>query len=267
MMQIIYSAARHTVIQLLVVIGPGLILTLLMSRVSAWFAGSACRVLGKRGYLLIIGWPGIAVHELSHALAAILFGHKISNIRLLEFHSGSGRVGHVSHRYNPDNPYQRVGNLFIGIAPVILGAFVIMAAAWFLVPKIAAGLAAKSLPSAGDLPAFLFHAVRVLFDALFDGANYHRVRFYIFLYILFSVGSAMTLSRADLAGARSGLVVFLVLIFAGNLLNVWHPAVFRLPPIVISDIYRVYVLMILVMLTQVVLAGPFFLVAKKSTGH
>lgn len=266
MMQIITTALRQTGLQLVAVVGPGLVLTLIMSRVSAWFAASACGVFGKRGYLLLIGWPGVAVHELSHALVAILFGHKVDNIRLLELDSGSGRVGHVSHRYNPGNPYQRVGNLFIGIAPVVIGAAVIMTAAWFLVPKIALGLAAKSMPEA-NIPAFFSHAVKVLSAALFDGANYHQPRYYLFLYILFSVGSAMTLSRADLNGARSGLFVFLVLLFAGNLLNVLYPAILHLPAGVVPGLYRVYLMMALVMLMQVVLAGPFFFLAGKGTGN
>ncbi len=264
MMQIIITALRHTGIQLLAVIGPGLLLTLIMSRVSAWFSASACGVFGKRGYLLLIGWPGVAVHELSHAAVAVLFGHKVDNIRLLELNSESGRVGHVTHRYNPGNPYQRVGNLFIGIAPVVIGAAVIMTAAWFLVPKIALGLAAKSMTGAKDIPAFFSHALKVLSAALFDGANYHQPKYYIFLYILFSVGSAMTLSQADLSGARSGFIVFLVLLFAGNLLHILYPSIFRLPAGVVPGLYRIYLMMVLVMLMQIVLAGPFFFLAGKA---
>ena len=78
---------------------------------------------------LIFGWLGVMVHEISHAVVALIFGHHVDKIQLLQnpFKDGNeNRMGYVSHAWSPNNKYQQAGNFFIGIAPI----FGIAAASW-----------------------------------------------------------------------------------------------------------------------------------------
>lgn len=63
----------------------------------------------------VIGTP---IHELSHAIACLIFGHKINDIKLFTLNN-NGPLGYVSHSYNPRSIYHQVGGFFIAIAPFI----------------------------------------------------------------------------------------------------------------------------------------------------
>jgi len=60
---------------------------------------------------------GTPIHELSHAIVAIMFGHKIEKVSLINF-SQDGRLGYVIHRWNKRSLYQNIGLFFIAVAPL-----------------------------------------------------------------------------------------------------------------------------------------------------
>lgn len=64
------------------------------------------------------GMIGVPTHEIAHALAAVLFGHKVRKIRFYGVGRG-GLSGHVEHSWNPRSLYQRFGMFWIGIAPLV----------------------------------------------------------------------------------------------------------------------------------------------------
>ncbi|WP_105901233.1 hypothetical protein [Vibrio gangliei] len=62
----------------------------------------------------IIGTP---IHEASHALMAILFGHKVHKICWFQV-GKDGRLGYVEHNWNRRSLYQSIGCIFIALAPL-----------------------------------------------------------------------------------------------------------------------------------------------------
>jgi len=79
--------------------------------------------------------PGVMLHELSHALFCLVFGHKVKKVQLFTANGGE-TIGYVNHAYNMRSPYQRIGNFFIGVAPIICGTVAIYLLARILVPQI-----------------------------------------------------------------------------------------------------------------------------------
>ena len=71
------QVASVTVVQLFTLFAPGLILVALISRLSGYITRLAYAVIGRYFYLLLFGWLGTAIHEIGHALFAIIFGHHI----------------------------------------------------------------------------------------------------------------------------------------------------------------------------------------------
>jgi hypothetical protein len=83
------------------------------------------RYLGRNAYLSF-AFVGTTIHEISHLILCMLFGHKIVEARPFSLDMATGKLGHISHSYNSRNVYQSVGNLFIGIPPIMLGPALII---------------------------------------------------------------------------------------------------------------------------------------------
>lgn len=104
-----------TFTQILLLLGPGLVLAYAMHLLSGVIRNYATRIFGYRAYIGLTAL-GVMVHELGHAFFCIVFGHKINDMRL--FKPGSdGTLGYVNHSYNPQSRYQVIGNFFIGTGP------------------------------------------------------------------------------------------------------------------------------------------------------
>lgn len=89
------------------------------------------------GGQLVFGFLGVIIHEASHLLVALIFGHRIRSVRLLRWPTRDNpTLGYVNHTWRPNNLYQTIGNLFIGIAPVFGCAISTLLLAKWLLPTI-----------------------------------------------------------------------------------------------------------------------------------
>ncbi|GMA70013.1 hypothetical protein GCM10025879_12590 [Leuconostoc litchii] len=66
----------------------------------------------------ILSFFGVITHEVSHLIVAIIFRHHILEFRLWQI-SDDGVLGYVNREYNPHSFYQKLGNTFISVAPVV----------------------------------------------------------------------------------------------------------------------------------------------------
>ena len=153
-------------------------------------------VLGGFWAQIVFGGIGVIIHELSHLLAALLFGHKIKQFALLRIPNrrdpSDQSLGYVSHAWNPGSLYQRVGNVFIGVAPVLGCPLVMQVATRFLVPEI----------------------YYQLFGGVASGSNNGWLTA-LWLYLMVSIAiGGFDLSLADLENARAGLVALVVILLA-----------------------------------------------------
>ena len=161
------------------------------------------------------GFIGTPLHELSHALMCIIFGHKIVEIKLFQI-SDDGTLGYVSHTYNKRNIYQRIGNFFIGVAPVLVISAVLYLIAYFLLSPLVtvSGLIAQSVAAlnAGEIFANLWKFIQVFFLL---AATW---QWWVFIAVGILFALHMTLSNADIKGALSGLIVFLIVLFITDII-------------------------------------------------
>jgi hypothetical protein len=224
------SAVLAALIQIVVVLGPGLVLGLIMHYASRFIQNQAVAVMGRAWYLGVFGWLGTTVHEIGHAFFCLIFGHKISQIKLFSPDPETGTLGYVKHSYNTRSLYQLTGNFFIGSGPILLGMALIFLLSYGLLGLNPFNLAAgfHGWPSAFNS----WEAVMRLFQALgssslnllaavFSVSYLSQWQFYVFVYLAFAVGSSITLSPPDMRGALKGFAVILILILIFNLATVW----------------------------------------------
>ena len=213
----------------------GLILYLLALFTRRSFVKSA----GPKLDIIFTGWIGTPVHELGHAIFCILFRHRIVEMKLYDPDPKDGSLGYVNHSYNPNSRYQRIGNLFIGIGPILFGAFVLYALLYYLLPEFTGVF--KAIESKGSVVATglqsgswlgVYEAVRetviVFINSVFDVDNLSNWKFWVFFYLSLCIASHMELSPPDIKGAKSGLIslVLFLLFFNFIILGVeamgWH---------------------------------------------
>src|SRR5512133_1561866 len=214
--------------QLLILLGPSLLLAWLMHLVSEAIRTRAGELLGEQVHIWLTA-PGTVVHELGHALFCVLFGHQIKEISLFRPRP-NGVLGFVTHSWNRKSLFQNAGNFFIGTGPIWLGTAGILLLTVgllgtpFLNPLRGLQLDPAALGSVDGILAFGSEIGRALLGLLHSFAKVGLAtdwRFWLFLYLLFCIGSHVTLSASDLSGAVTGLLVIVGLALAFNLATLW----------------------------------------------
>ena len=165
----------------------------------------------------LTGAIGTPIHELSHALFCLIFAHKITEIKLFQINSADGTLGYVNHSYNKKNIYQRVGNFFIGIAPIIVITALLGLIAWALMPnviyKMSAQIGAVSLSNGFEFVfGAYFGAMGIFFEAITD---YH---WWLFILIGSCFALHMNLSKEDINGALVGLIFVLAIFLIADII-------------------------------------------------
>jgi hypothetical protein len=178
--------------------------------------------------IIITGWIGTPVHELGHAIFCILFRHRIIEMKLYSPNSEDGTLGYVNHAYNPSSTYQKIGNFFIGVGPIIFGALVLYALLYYLVPNntdVFSSIEAQSKTLVKGVRgewtgvlASLWDTTTSTLGTLFRKSNFSDYKFWIFLYLSMCIASHMQLSPPDIKGAWRGLLSLVIFFLVFNLI-------------------------------------------------
>lgn len=181
------------------------------------------RAFGYKG-IIATAWLGTPIHELGHATMCVIFGHKINRIKLLQLNSSDGTLGFVEHSYNKKNIYQRIGNFFIGIGPIISGIFVLLIALYLLLPN-SINVFEHNLKNNLNYTKIDLSLIKLsilssvsLIKSIFILNNLTKLSFWIFVIITFDVSSHIALSRPDIKGAQDGLITLYIILVFSNII-------------------------------------------------
>lgn len=188
----------------------------------AWLARSAFMYLvgdSAKWVFYASSVVGTPVHEFGHAMMCILFGHRITKMKLLAFPTGRSRtLGFVEHSYNRKNPWAVFGNLFISFGPIFSGLVVII-----LVLNLCftqqwqaylenSRLMVEFGVGIGEASSVIFS----LLVSLFEAFKTDIFRSTLGILIILAVSQHITLSFADLCGCLTALWMYsgIVVVFA-----------------------------------------------------
>jgi hypothetical protein len=173
--------------------------------------------------IMITGFIGVPIHELSHAIFALLFRHSITDIKLLQKPDESGTLGYVKHSYNPNSIYQQIGNFFIGIGPILGGVISLIVLMKVLLPHSYAEFIKISNSNLNinnlnmNVVEGILNSYYKLIKTIFTYSNFKNPSFFLFLFLSICISSHISLSKADINGASKGLSVIFIIIFILNM--------------------------------------------------
>lgn len=162
--------------------------------------------LGGRPLMLFSAAAFVPIHELSHALVALLCGHKVDKVVFFQV-TQANTLGYVEHRYKKTflSPF---ANMLIGFAPLLGGGVVCYWVTVHLMPSL---LSVKYIPQDSEwvkLPDIvstadtLFHLTKVHYS---DGV------FWLWAFLMVNMAIFSVPSGADFKGASAGVVITLSL--------------------------------------------------------
>lgn len=151
--------------------------------------------------------PGVVVHELSHAIMSLIFGMRITDMKLFIPHSEDGTLGYVATAYNTASIKDRIGMVFVGIAPLI-GNTTIIVILYSLMFKEKAVIIWQSMK-------LLFKNSNAIYNILaqiFNVFSYSPMKLIFFLVVMVILLSGFSLSQADLETSSHGLIEWILLL-------------------------------------------------------
>jgi hypothetical protein len=221
----IWNAIIITFEQLIILLGPALLLAFIMNYFALLVRIMQQRLI-KNSFLDWFCAPGIIVHELGHAFFCVVFGHRIMRMNLFRPGSHDGTLGYVKHAFDPGSLYQRIGNFFIGTGPIWFGTIVIYLMSRYMLNASAFNsindieLTTDTLSSWSGV-VFVAHniinMVLSVIQSMFNFQLFSRWEFYIFIYLVFVIGNNITLSLPDIRNSADGLIVLIVILLIFNL--------------------------------------------------
>ena len=180
----------------------------------------------------LTGYVGTPIHEYSHALMCVLFGHTVKKISLFGDSKRSKTLGYVEHTYYRKNLYQQIGNFFIGISPILAGGGVILLLVRLLVPDMFFSMKweiaqMRSVLATGfgtDEVSVLLGGIPAMLGSFFSPENFLNWRWWICMVISFAIAIHMEVSRSDIrSGLRGLLVITCMLLVADVILGLLFP--------------------------------------------
>lgn len=223
--------------------------------------------------LVVTGYIGTVVHELSHMIMAKIFNHKIVDFKLFRPKKAfsDGVFGYVKHSYKSNSLYQRVGDFFIGIAPMIFGTALIWLIMMVLTPNTYNELinninVIEYLNSLNNIDInsiinILLIQTKVIIDSMFLTKDIFSISHIIMLILVYFISTHMTLSKKDIQGSLNGLVIcYIISIILTIISTIFkNKSIFSLDLIIKFNIYTISFLMIGLIFSLVTLVITFLL--------
>lgn len=220
-----------------------------------------------RAVCYITGAIGTPIHECAHALFCLVFGHKITEIKLFQINSDDGTLGYVNHSYNRKNIYQKIGNFFIGVAPIIVISAILYLLAWLLLPEFIIEIQGRFNVNdfVSDIGNVFKSLLGVLESFFLCSLSW---QWWVFVVIGVFLALHMTLSKEDIKGALSGVLFLLIVVFivdlilglvSGDLLTVFTQGVLSIA----SYLLCILVLSLIISIIAVIASYIFRIVKRK----
>ncbi|KWU14998.1 hypothetical protein AEM00_04540, partial [Lactobacillus crispatus] len=171
----------------------------------------------------IVGFLGIVVHEASHYLANKIFGHQVLKVilwRMPKKNDNNLRLGEVDSSFDLNSTYQKLGNAFVGIAPIFGCTIILLIIMKIIFPNLilsSVNIANLLVNEQGNIN---FHNLDLAIIKMISSVQTSPLRFWqlvLLLVAMISISLGFDLSDADLenkwTSIRYSFIILGLLIF------------------------------------------------------
>ena len=230
----VLSSLKIFSIQLLILFVPFMVLALAINTMSSQIE----KVFGYSNFMRIFylfQGPGIVLHELAHGFFVVIFGYQI--VKFVPFvlnpQKNGGLAGCVEYcmtQEDMQSPIYNFSLFVIGIAPILFGSFVIIVLTFLFFPRevnsslsvVPQPLEICSLEHFFGYFKMVFINAWQMFRAIFFTVNFLNPLTWLYIILVYSAGSSITLSRLDCSpGAIKGFVELIIGLALVNLFLCW----------------------------------------------
>jgi hypothetical protein len=202
----LWAMALLSFSQLVVILLPFALAVVVLSPLADRNHNLLIRCFGFRPYILFISFSTI-LHEASHAIMCVVFGHRIVRFKALPTGSEEGEAGLVQHGWNSRSIYQSIGNFFIGVAPMIVGILVIYVLTTLCFPEFCSWHYSLLRGSTHWVDAIRLILPNVAggMKTLIRPESFTHPGFYAYLAMLLIVGNSIAPSLSDIRNSAIGI--------------------------------------------------------------
>lgn len=206
------------------------------------------RAFGTPG-LYVTSFIGTPVHEFGHYIMCKIFRHRVLEVKwFIPSAVRQGSVlGYVRHGRS-NRLYQKIGDFFIGIGPLIVGSMVVVLLSRVLLPDTFHAILSMSNINFKDIMA-----------SIFSLNNLKSFKFWIFIILVVSICSHMSLSREDINNSSFGVVTLFII----NLVFSFIIVTMKIDTTMISKFLYNYNLICVILMSVAILIILFTMVISK----
>lgn len=215
MQEFLITLAKATAMQVVGLFGIFFAFGFILSKLQEWTQKKYQQSVGWKG-ILFTAWFGTPIHELGHAFFAKLFRHRVNRVSLFQPNASTGGLGHVDHSYNKYSLYQRLGNFFIGAAPMIFGSAILTLMLYYLLPN--GREIFLPLTNNHNSLSTTISSLQETFKYLFIPANLVAWNFWLFIYLSFCLSAHISPSKLDRKQMWGGFFWIILLLIIFNIL-------------------------------------------------
>jgi len=224
--------------------------------------GIGAGVLG-RAYWYVVA-PGVAFHEISHAIGCWLTFTRVHKIVLFEIRDG--HLGYITHSQPTGRILGPIKNFIIATGPVWMGCLVVVLFGMFL---SGSGFLPDYATTFGNAtPGIIEYSIAVVVSALsmFVSVicvwNWTSLYYLIALYLFFCITSEIVLSDVDISHTWKGLLFIVVFVFVFNLLPGINVYALRLSDWAAHGIFVIHSALVFVLMVDVAFHLLFKVISK-----
>lgn len=151
--------------------------------------------------LYLTSFIGTPVHEFGHYIMCKIFLHKVVEVKwfIPSAVKNGGVLGYVKHGRS-NSIYQKVGDFFIGIGPLIVGSIIVILLSRYLIPN-----------TFNTILTMEHLNIKEVVVSIFSTDNLKNYKFWIFIILAVSICSHMSLSAPDVKNSYFGATALLVI--------------------------------------------------------